>query len=99
MTTTRVLISMRRRPGAEDSARYEEAWGELRAAAQAWKAHAWRFRAADDDGLFMEFLEFRAADDPRSDQRVADALSRLERIAIGTVEEWMDAEEPRPEEK
>ncbi len=92
--STRTLVSIRRRPAPTDSTSYEEAWGALRAAAQAQKAHAWRFRSAGDDRLFIEFLEFRAASDPRGEAAVAESLVRLDAIAPGIVEEWTDAEEP-----
>lgn len=87
----RRLVSLRRRVPAERLGEYAELWRELAAAVTADGSHAWRFVSADDPGLHLEFLEFRADADPRSRPTVEAALDRLDRaISPALTEEWLE---------
>ena len=70
-------MSIRRQVAPARSAAYADAWHHLHALATARGAHAWRFRAAECDGLFLEFLEFGAERDLRADAEVRDAIQAL----------------------
>jgi hypothetical protein len=87
----RRLVSTERRVPRTAEDRYDAAWTGVLAAASARSAHAWRFRSAGEEGLFVEFLEFRAGADPREDPPLRRALDELERISAGLTREWLDA--------
>ena len=95
MSGARRLVSTRRRVGAAQRDGYHTLWGELHGRATALGAHAWRFAAAAEPELFLEFLEFRAGSDPRADAAV-DALLRRMDAEAGTsqAEEWDEVRAP-----
>lgn len=88
---SRILVSVQRRVDRTQLSRYDTAWSAFREAAVARGAKAWRFRSAEEEGLYLEFLEFRVEADPRADQEMKGALSGLEGVAEGSFEEWLDA--------
>lgn len=90
----RRLVSIRRRVPPALRARYEAAWARVHAAAVAREAHAWRFRSAEEEGLFLEFLEFRADRDPRADPEARSALEALAALGQGAAEEWTEIPAP-----
>ncbi len=89
--TERRLVEVRRRVPRESAGMYDSAWRELETAVTGTGGHAWRFRSAEDADLYIEFLEFRAAADPRSRSDVRSALRALDSLAPGPAEEWVDA--------
>lgn len=91
-TSQRTLVSTRRRVSEPGVERYEKAWGALRKAADTAGAKAWRFRAAENTSLYIEFWEFRTGEDPRQRRAFRDAAARLHEIAPGDEEEWQDAD-------
>lgn len=94
MRKARVLVSLRRRVAAVRQGDYHGLWSELRDSAEAAGAHAWRFSASGDAALFLEFLEFGAGADPRSQPRVRELLARLESEAgVAAAEEWRELPE------
>jgi hypothetical protein len=96
----RRLVSIRRAVPAARRAEYDAAWARLHAAATARRAHAWRFRSADVEDVYLEFLEFGTEEDLRGD---ADALGAIRALheAFGdlypapmTLEEWIEIPTP-----
>ena len=90
-STERRLVSLKREVAAAAAELYDEIWAGIVAAATATGAHAWRFSAASDPTLRLEFLEFKAGADPRSATEAGALLGRLDReIAPAIVEEWLE---------
>ncbi|HEX7238800.1 MAG TPA: hypothetical protein VF263_00930 [Longimicrobiaceae bacterium] len=93
----RRLVSIRRTVAPERREEYDATWGLLHAAATVRGAHAWRFRSADVDDLYLEFLEFGTDDsDIRADTEVLGGIKALHE-AFGepyptpmTLEEWIE---------
>lgn len=92
----RRLVSIRRRVSPALRAGYDAAWARVRAAAVAREAHAWRFRSAEEEGLYLEFLEFRAERDVRADPEARSALAALAAFGEERAEEWTEIPAPRP---
>jgi hypothetical protein len=89
VSAPRRLVSLRRRADPAAGERYDALWSELRGAATAAGAHAWRFVAHGDPGLHLEFLEFAEGADPREVPEVASLLARLHAEVGGAEgEEW-----------
>jgi hypothetical protein len=94
-TSPRRLVSIRRYVPADRIPEYAEAWARLHQAATALGAKAWAFASADHRDVYMEFLEFGADSELRSDARVVGAIQALhERFgeaypAPRTLEEWV----------
>jgi len=85
----RRLVSVIRSVPAEERHRYGSAWKRVVEAATLAGARAWRF--ASIEGIdHIEFLEFRAGNDPRDNAGVAKAIAGLELIAPGIVREWVE---------
>lgn len=89
MTVGRRLVSIRRRIEPDSRLEYDRLWRELEQAVSERKNHAWRFSAAADADLHIEFLEFSSESDPRRDPRVAALLRELDAVRAGTAEEWV----------
>jgi len=91
------LLSIRRHVPESGLGAYLAAWEPLRAAAAGAGAHAWLFRSPAQPGLFLEFLEWAAAD-PLARADVAAALAALGAAFPGTQELWdeVPAAEPPP---
>lgn len=95
-TPERRLISIRRAVPADERAAYDAAWEALRAAATTLGGHAWRFLSADEEDVFLEFLEFGMESDLRADPDVLGAIQELHRSFGGvypipkTIEEWIE---------
>jgi hypothetical protein len=88
--SARHLLSIRRVVREELQELCDQAWARLAEAAAANGANAWRFRSVTDANLQLEFLEYKAARDPRSDPAIDAALQTLERLApAAAVEEWV----------
>lgn len=87
----RRLVSVRRRVGPADRERYDNAWHRYSEAANAAGANAWRFRAADEEHRYLEFLEFAGDDDPRGSRELAEAGAELQVIGPAEAEEWLEA--------
>lgn len=88
---SRLLLVVRRRVSAADSAVYDEAWSRFREAALGKGAKAWRFRSTGDAHEFLEFLEFSANADPREDEAIRAAVAVLDGVSPAATEEWEDA--------
>ncbi len=91
----RRLVSVRRRVPRERWSEYDAAWARLHRAATARGAHAWRFVSGERENLYIEFLEFAAGSDPRSDPEAAAALADLQKSfgdapPSAAVEEWRE---------
>ncbi|MBV9774236.1 MAG: hypothetical protein JO040_09825 [Gemmatimonadetes bacterium] len=95
-TPERRLISIRRLVPADERASYDAAWDALRTAATSRGGHAWRFLSADEEDVFLEFLEFGMESDLRADPDVLSAIQELHRSFGGvypipkTIEEWVE---------
>lgn len=94
--TERRLVSIRRHVPTAQLETYLTLWIQLRVAAQASGAHAWNFVSADVPEVYLEFLEFGAESDIRSDPGVLGAIKALHE-AFGepypppqTLEEWVE---------
>lgn len=94
-TSPRRLVSIRRYVPTERIPEYAEAWAALHNAATARGAHAWAFASADHRDVYVEFLEFGAESDVRSDPGVVAAIQVLHEKfgepypAPRTLEEWV----------
>jgi len=88
----RTLVSTRRLVGEARLPEYDAVWAELADTAKSLPFHvnAWRFRSAADARLHVEFLEFSGEIDPREDPAVAGSLRKLDAVAPGEAEEWVD---------
>lgn len=75
----RRLISIRRLVPPERRDAYDAAWGTLHTAATERGAHAWRFRSADVENVFLEFIEFGAESDVRAAPAVLAGIQGLHR--------------------
>jgi hypothetical protein len=84
----RRLVSVRRTVPDAETDRYLAAWERLAGLVQATGGHAWGFRSVRDEALRIEFLEFRAGADPRTEAAVREAAEALEEISRGLSEEW-----------
>lgn len=85
----RRLVGQIRMVPAQAGCAYEARWEELRAAATALGAHAWRFQSTIQPERYLEFLEFAADRDPRLDETVAGPLLALDRdLGPAEAEEW-----------
>lgn|GEM_PF-464387 len=92
----RRLVSIRRFVPAPLRGVYDDAWNRLHAAATARGGHAWRFHSADEEGVYLEFLEFGMESDLRQDVDVRAAIQALH-VSFGdpypppqTLEEWVE---------
>lgn len=84
----RRLVSIRRRVESGQLPEYASLWGDVKSAAEAAGAHAWRFVSASDEAEFIEFIEFDPSADPRRDDRFVAALDLLESRFRGSSDEW-----------
>ena len=91
----RRLVSIRRYVPTERIPEYAEAWAALHHAATALGAHAWAFASATHRDVYLEFLEFGAESDVRSDEKTVAAIQALHK-KFGdpypppvTLEEWV----------
>jgi hypothetical protein len=85
----RRLVGQTRSVAAQDRAAYDARWEELRSAATALGAHAWRFLSTIHPERYLEFLEFAADRDPRLHATVAGPLLALDRdLGPAEAEEW-----------
>ena len=85
----RRLVGQIRTVAAADRAGYDARWEELRSAATAFGAHAWRFHSTIHPDRYLEFLEFAADRDPRLDETVGGPLLALDRdLGPAEAEEW-----------
>jgi hypothetical protein len=92
MNPERRLVSLRRRVEGDAQKRYRELWSALAEAVIATGAHAWGFVSTGDPQLHLEFLEFRAAADPRGEAPVRLLLERLDaEVSLAETEEWLEA--------
>ena len=70
---------------------YRAAWRQIVLYATEASAHAWVFRSATRDGLFMEFVEW-PGNEPALPSHMKDVVTRLDLIApvlgTGTWKEW-----------
>lgn len=95
MAENRRLVSIRRLVPQDRIPEYVELWAALHLAATARGAHAWSFVSADHPDVFLEFLEFGAASDVRSDPATVAAIQALHEgfgdpyPAPKTLEEWV----------
>jgi hypothetical protein len=88
----RRLLSTRRIVPLDRAQAYDPYWERLREAATAAGARAWRFRAAGEPELFLEFLEFAEDNKVLDHAPVASARDALEQaLGPGTSEEWTEA--------
>jgi hypothetical protein len=91
----RRLVSIRRYVPTERIPEYAEAWAVLHNAASARGAHAWAFASATHRDVYVEFLEFDADSDVRSDETTVAAIQVLhEKFGDPypppvTLEEWV----------
>jgi nitroreductase len=85
---SRRLVSTRRKLTHVQADDYDAAWSALHAAATRHGAHAWRFASAAYPSLYLEFLEFAAGADPRSEPDVSRATNALDALAPGQSDEW-----------
>lgn len=97
---SRTLVSTRRLVPPGRRAEYDAAWARLHASATPRGAHAWRFRAAAREDVFLEFLEFAAGDDVRREAEASEALRALD-ASFGAppppphpTEEWIEIPTP-----
>ena len=76
---------------ADRSGEYRAAWRQVVLYATEASAHAWIFRSATQDDLFMEFVEWPDAQ-PAPPAHMRDVIAALDRIApvlgTGTWKEW-----------
>jgi hypothetical protein len=88
----RILVSIRRLVEVTRRGEYDAAWDQLAASAgrMPFRVNAWRFRAAADPRLHVEFLEYSGDIDPREDAAISAALRTLEGIGVSEAEEWLD---------
>jgi hypothetical protein len=99
----RRLVSIRRYVPPEKREAYAGAWLALRTAATAQGAHAWHFLSADVPDVYLEFLEFGAESDVRSDAATVEAIRALHEQfgqpypPPNTIEEWVEIPSPRRE--
>ena len=85
----RRLVGQVRSVAAAARGEYDARWEELRGAATALGAHAWRFHSTIHPDRYLEFLEFAADRDPRLDETVAGPLLALDRdLGPAEAEEW-----------
>jgi hypothetical protein len=91
----RRLVSIRRYVPSDRIPEYAEMWAALHHAATSRGAHAWAFASADHRDTYIEFLEFGADSDVRSDEGVVAAIQALH-AKFGdpyptprTLEEWV----------
>lgn len=86
----RRLLSLKRRVALRDS-NYDALWADLARGIRESGGHAWRFSAAGDPDLRLEFIEYEAGDDPRGNAVIAEILAELERtVAPAMLEEWLE---------
>src|ERR1043165_1906320 len=76
-TSPRRLVSIRRFVPSDRIPEYAELWAALHHAATSRGAHAWAFASADHRDTYIEFLEFGADSDVRSDPGVVAAIQAL----------------------
>ena len=99
---SRHLVSIRRHVPAARREEYDAAWGRLHAAATALDAHAWRFASADEEDVYLEFLEFGLDRDIRGAPDVVDAIRSLHEDFHDlypppkTIEEWVELPSDAP---
>lgn len=99
----RRLVSIRRYVPPDQREEYAALWLSLHAAATSRGAHAWVFLSADAPDVYLEFLEFGAESDVRSDPETLSAIRALhEKFGQPypppqTIEEWVEIPSPRPE--
>ena len=85
----RRLVGQIRTVAAPARAAYDARWEEVRGAATALGAHAWRFASTIHPERYLEFLEFAADRDPRHDASLAGPLLALDRdLGAAEAEEW-----------
>ncbi|MBB4636525.1 hypothetical protein [Longimicrobium terrae] len=101
--TRRRLVSIRRFVPIDRIREYAELWIALHRAATAKGAHAWHFASADQQNVYMEFLEFGGDADVRGDPDTVAAIKALHE-AFGdpyptpmTLEEWVELPAPPPD--
>lgn len=93
--TPRRLVSIRRYVPSDRIPEYAELWTALHRAATARGAHAWSFASADHRDTYIEFLEFGAESDVRTDETVVAAIQALHEKfgdpypAPLTLEQWV----------
>lgn len=96
MTQERRLISIRRLVPTDQRAGYDAVWGAMHHAVTELGAHAWRFRSADVEDVFLEFLEFGEDSDIRQAPGVLAGIQALHRDfgdaypVPMTIEEWVE---------
>ena len=104
-TKPRRLVSIRRHVPSDRIPEYAELWAALHHAASARGAHAWAFASADHRDTYLEFLEFGADSDVRSDVTVVAAIQALHEKfgepypTPRTLEEWVALPTPPPLEQ
>ena len=87
----RHLVSQTRPVPISARAGYDALWERLREAATAAGAHAWRFQSTVHPDRYLEFLEFAAERDPRTDATVVAPLLALDRdLGPAGTEEWVE---------
>jgi hypothetical protein len=92
MSAERRLVSLRRSVPSPRMEAYGALWTSLAEEVVRAGAHAWRFVSPQDPELHLEFLEFKAAVDPRREPPVRALLDRLDvEAAAAATEEWLAA--------
>ena len=87
----RHLVSQTRSVPISARAVYDALWERVRESATALGAHAWRFQSTIHPDRYLEFLEFAAERDPRTDASVAAPLLALDRdLGPAEAEEWVE---------
>ena len=85
----RRLKATRRQVPLDRVDEYDTAWIRLQAHARAAGCNAWRFRSAQRQDVFLEFLEWKTHTPPPGE--VATAQTALDMIAPGNTDEWEEA--------
>ncbi len=91
----RRLLTTRRRVSLDRSGEYDALWSALRDAVVGAQGHAWRFRAATLEDVYLEFIESRELDAILALPGVTGARVALDE-AFGTMdtEVWEEATTP-----
>jgi orotate phosphoribosyltransferase len=85
----RKLLVTRRRVPLDRFEDYDKAWARLLHAASQSGGHAWRFRAAELEDQFLEFLEWTGAIDV--DAATHELRKDLDQLARGATQHWTEA--------
>jgi hypothetical protein len=93
VTATRRLLVTRRPVGLPATEAYLRTWAAVRRAVEDGGGRAWVFRHAEDEGSWLEFVEWQGEADLPERLEVHQARHDLEGFGMGETELWREPRE------